>query len=103
MWSLRSALLGQSKPRRSAAGDGAHNVTPGEQAPFSASPTQPPRSMQHLLAPTDLEVTDVGPKRVLLIGACFLFEWGDALERLGYDDLSIDRLLFFNLVRLPAA
>jgi FkbH-like protein len=96
MWSLRSALLGRSKQRGSAA-DGVDNIPPGE--------AQPPRtrSPQHLLAPTDLEVSDVGPKQVLLIGACFLFEWGDALQRLGYSDVTMDRLLFFNLVRLPAS
>src|SRR5580658_2881673 len=55
------------------------------------------------LAPADLELTDVGPKSVLLIGACFLFEWGDSLERLGYGELTTDRLLFSNLVRLPAS
>jgi FkbH-like protein len=55
------------------------------------------------LAPADLELTDVGPKSVLLIGACFLFEWGDSLERLGYSELTTDRLLFSNLVRLPAS
>jgi FkbH-like protein len=101
MWSLRSALLGRAKPRSGVAGDGADNITPGAPTtPSRASPTQWP---QHLLAPTDLEVSDVGPKQVLLIGACFLLDWGDVLQRLGYDDLSIDRLLFFNLLRLPAS
>jgi len=58
--------------------------------------------MQRFLAPSDLEVTDIGPKSVLLIGACFLFDWGDVLQKLGYP-VTVDRLLFYHLMRLPAA
>jgi FkbH-like protein len=101
MWSLRSALLGRARQSNSAAGDAVDNATPAKQTmPSRAIPRQ---SAPHFLAPHDLEVTDVGPKQALLIGACFTFDWGDALQRLGYDDLTIDRLLFYNLVRLPAS
>lgn len=55
---------------------------------------------RNFLAPADLEISDVGPKSVLLVGACFLFEWGDVLQKLGYG-LAVDRLLFFYLMRLP--
>src|SRR5580658_1918337 len=102
MWNLKSALFGRSKQESSAAAE--------DQAPAvleqksAATTTSASASMtRHFLAPSDLEVTDVGPKSALLIGACFLFEWGDALHRLGYSDLTIDRLLFYNLVRLPAS
>ena len=94
MWSLKRALFGRSKHESSSA------VAEGQlAATISASASM----TQHFLAPSDLEVTEVGPKSALLIGACFLFEWGDALHRLGYSALTIDRLLFYNLVRLPAS
>jgi FkbH-like protein len=54
------------------------------------------------LAPSQLEVTDIEPKRILLIGACFIFGWPDSLTRLGID-VYIDRLLFWAAARMPAA
>jgi FkbH-like protein len=77
-------------------------AAPIEQLPAAADKASA-QPKQHFLAPSDLEVTDVGPRSALLIGACFVFEWGDALHRLGYSDLTIDRLLFYNLVRLPSS
>jgi hypothetical protein len=54
------------------------------------------------LAPSQLEVTDIGPKRILLIGACFVFGWPESLERLGIE-VYTDRLLFWAASRMPAA
>ena len=61
-----------------------------------------PDSRLGYLAPPQLEITDIGPKRILLIGACFVFGWPDSLSRLGID-VYTDRLLFYSAVRLPAA
>jgi FkbH-like protein len=62
-----------------------------------------PRKNGSMLAPSDLEISDEGPKNVLLIGACFLFEWADILRNRGYTDLSLERILFHYAARLPAA
>jgi FkbH-like protein len=56
------------------------------------------------LSPDDLEVTDVGPHRVLLIGACFVFGWPSILAESGeHLDVEFDRVLFANVFRLPEA
>jgi len=55
------------------------------------------------LAPDDLELSDIGPHRMLLIGACFMFTWPEILAQAGVDSVHIDRILFAHSIRLPAA
>ena len=52
------------------------------------------------LAPDELEVTDAGPRKILLIGACFLFSWPERLAEAGVH-VPIDRLLFAHSIQLP--
>lgn len=81
-----------------------------DEAPSSATHEPHPSTAQerplpkdrYALAPSDLEVTDIGPKNALLIGACFLFEWADFLKNRGYSDLNLDRILFYQAAQLPA-
>jgi FkbH-like protein len=104
MWTLKANLFRRPKPQSSvpaAQGSAPSQAPPPAPPPVLAKVAAPLPAKQHFLAPTDLEVTDIGPKSALFIGACFLFEWSDSLQTLGYTDLSIDRLLFYNLVRLP--
>jgi FkbH-like protein len=54
------------------------------------------------LAPDELELTDVGPHKVLLIGACFVFDWPNMLAKVGVE-ARIDRVLFAHCFRLPEA
>jgi FkbH-like protein len=61
-----------------------------------------PRKPDPYLAPDDLELTDVGPSNVLLVGACFVFGWPDMLAEIGID-VRIDRVLFAHCFRLPEA
>ena len=67
----------------------------GRGAGYRARPKPDP-----YLAPDELELTDIGPRRLLLVGACFLFTWPEILAQAGVD-LHIDRVLFAHTVRLP--
>lgn len=53
------------------------------------------------LAPDDLAAAPWSPRRVLLIGACFIFEWRSHLRAAGIS-AKLDRVLFANAFRLPA-
>lgn len=64
------------------------------------SPMRPSPRPEHYLAPIALERSDDGPERLLLVGACFLFNWPALLARAGHR-ISIDKFLFANVFPLP--